>query len=179
MSEPFIAEIRIFAGNYAPRGWAFCNGGLLPISQNTALYSLIGNTYGGDRRTTMGLPDMQGRVPIGTGRGPGLTARQLAQRGGADEVGLTIDQIPAHSHGVRADANPGSFSGGGADTPDPNKHFLAATTSTGPFYGDASSNRVPMAQTTFTGDTLAHNNDQPFLVLNYIIALVGLYPIRS
>ncbi|MEM9733399.1 MAG: tail fiber protein [Pseudomonadota bacterium] len=176
MSEPFIAEIRIFGGSYAPRGWAFCDGQLLPIATNTALFSLIGTIYGGDGRTTFALPNMQGRIPLGAGRGTGLSERQLSERGGAEETALTLSQIPSHNHAVLADANPGSFSGGGADTADPNNHFLAATTSTGPFYGDGSTNRVAMAPTSATGGAAPHNNDQPFLVLNYIIALEGLYP---
>jgi len=98
MSEPFIAEIRIFAGDFAPRGWAFCDGQLLPVAQNTALFSLIGTTYGGDGRTTTALPNMQGRSPMHPGRGPGLTAKRLGQRGGVEAVTLSEAQIPSHSH---------------------------------------------------------------------------------
>ena len=98
MSEPFIAEIRIFAGNFAPRSWAFCNGQVLPISQNTALFSLIGTTYGGDGRSTMALPNLQGRAPMHPGRGPGLTDRRLGERGGVETVTLTEAQMPSHSH---------------------------------------------------------------------------------
>ena len=100
MSEPFIAEIRIFAGNFAPRGWAFCNGQLLPIAQNTALFSLTGTTYGGDGRSTFGLPDLRGRAPLHPGRGPGLTDRRLGEKGGAATVTLTEAQMPAHGHGT-------------------------------------------------------------------------------
>ncbi len=102
MSEPFVAEIRIFAGNFAPRGWAFCNGQLLPVSQNTALFSLIGTTYGGDGRTTTALPNLQARAPMHPGRGPGLTARRLGQKVGVDTVTLTEAQIPSHTHTARA-----------------------------------------------------------------------------
>jgi len=102
MSEPFIAEIRIFAGNFAPRSWAFCNGQLLPVAQNTALFSLIGTTYGGDGRTTTALPNLEGRAPMHPGRGPGLTSRRLGQRTGVETVTLTEAQIPNHSHTVRA-----------------------------------------------------------------------------
>ena len=98
MSEPFTAEIRIFAGNFAPRGWAFCNGQLLPISQNTALFSLIGTTYGGDGRTTTALPNLKGRIPMHPGRGPGLTSRRLGQRGGVEMVTLSEAQMPNHNH---------------------------------------------------------------------------------
>ena len=113
MSEPFLAEIRIFAGNFAPRGWAFCNGQLLPIAQNTALFSLIGTTYGGDGRTTTGLPNLQGRAPMHPGRGPGLTARRLGESGGAETVTLSESQMPSHTHiprgttGVNSSETPG------------------------------------------------------------------------
>ena len=100
MSEPFIAEIRIFAGNFAPRGWAFCDGQLLPISQNTALFSLIGTTYGGDGRTTFALPDLRGRAPIHAGNGPGLTNRQLGSKAGVETVALSESQMPGHAHAV-------------------------------------------------------------------------------
>ena len=99
MSEPFIAEVRIFAGNFAPRGWAFCNGQLLPIAQNTALFSLLGTVYGGDGRTTVGLPDLQGRAAMHPGRGPGLTPRVLGQKLGAETVALSSDQLGTHNHG--------------------------------------------------------------------------------
>ena len=101
MSEPFIAEIRIFAGNFAPRSWAFCNGQLLPIAQNTALFSLIGTTYGGDGRTTTALPNLQGKAPMHPGRGPGLTVRQLGQTGGSETVSLTEAQMPSHNHSLQ------------------------------------------------------------------------------
>ena len=101
MSEPFIAEIRIFAGNFAPRGWAFCNGQLLPVAQNTALFSLVGTTYGGDGRSTFALPDLQGRAPLHPGQGPGLTNRRLGEKGGAATETLTESQLPGHGHGRR------------------------------------------------------------------------------
>ncbi|MCA1780512.1 MAG: tail fiber protein [Xanthomonadaceae bacterium] len=101
MSEPFIAEIRIFAGNFAPRGWAYCDGQLLPISQNTALFSLIGTTYGGDGRNTTALPNLQGRTPMHPGRGPGLTSRRLGERGGVEAVTLSEAQMPNHNHALR------------------------------------------------------------------------------
>ena len=108
MSEPFIAEIRIFAGNFAPRGWAFCDGQLLPISQNTALFALIGTTYGGDGRTTTALPNLQGRAPMHPGRGPGLTSRRLGQNGGSETITLTEAQLPNHTHGVEVSGRVGS-----------------------------------------------------------------------
>ena len=105
-SDPFIAEVMIFAGNFAPRNWAFCNGQLLPISQNTALFSLIGTTYGGDGRTTTALPNMQGRAPMHPGRGPGLSQRRLGENGGFETVTLTENQLPGHSHNLKASAFP-------------------------------------------------------------------------
>lgn len=179
MSEPFTAEIRIFAGNFAPRGWASCDGQLLPISQNTALFSLIGTTYGGDGRTTTALPNLQGRAPMHPGRGPGLTSRRLGQRGGVETVTLTESQMPSHNHSVTADANPGGFGGGGADSPDPVGRFLASTSASGQFYADGNSNVVQMAATTNTGGSGSHVNMQPYLTMNYIIALAGLYPSRG
>jgi len=179
MSEPFIAEIRIFAGNFAPRGWAFCDGQLLPIANNTALFSLIGTTYGGDGRSTTALPNMQGRAPMHPGRGPGLTARRLGQRIGTETVTLSEAQIPSHSHTARATVDPAdagltpgttaSLARSGGFPPDP------------VYQGDISANLVDMASPTLstTGGGQPHTNLQPFLVMNFIIALVGLYPSRS
>jgi microcystin-dependent protein len=172
MSEPFIAEIRIFAGNFAPRGWAFCNGQLLPISQNTALFSLIGTTYGGDGRTTTALPNLQGRAPMHPGRGPGLTARTLGQQGGAETVTLTEAQMPGHNHAATVYGRPG-------DLGDPAGRSLARSSGAN-VYAPANS-LVPMGSNalTATGGGSPHNNVQPYLALNFIIALVGLYPSRS
>jgi len=174
MSEPFIAEIRIFAGNFAPRGWAFCNGQLLPISQNTALFSLIGTTYGGDGRSTTALPDLQGRAPMHPGRGPGLSNRILGQRGGAEQVSLSEPQMPNHSHSQRAsDLRAGSGTAVGNVLAEPRDGLL--------YQSDTTSSRVPLAPESLasSGGGLPHNNMQPFLGLNFIIALVGLYPSRS
>ncbi len=177
MSEPFTAEIRIFAGNFAPRGWAFCDGQLLPIAQNTALFSLIGTTYGGDGRTTTALPNLQGRAPMHPGRGPGLTARRLGQKVGVETVTLTEAQIPAHSHTVRATTTPPPP----ASTTPSNTTALARSGGGQIYQTDTSSNLVDMASETLstTGGGQAHTNLQPFLTLNFIIALVGLYPSRG
>jgi microcystin-dependent protein len=175
MSEPFIAEIRIFAGNFAPRGWAFCDGQLLPISQNTALFSLIGTTYGGDGRTTTALPNLQGRAPMHPGRGPGLTARRLGEKVGVETVTLSEAQIPSHGHTARADTTV-------AATSTPNNTTALARSGAGQAYQtDTTSNLVDMASQTLstTGGSQSHANMQPFLALNFIIALVGLYPSRS
>ena len=177
MSEPFIAEIRIFAGNFAPRGWAFCNGQLVPVSQNTALFSLIGTTYGGDGRTTTALPNLQGRAPMHPGRGPGLTAKRLGERGGVETVTLTVAQMPNHNHTVEAVARSQFVTSGNSLTPAGN--FLAPP-QTGNAYVNAT-NLTDMASQAVatTGGSQAHNNMQPYLTINFIIALVGLYPSRS
>jgi microcystin-dependent protein len=170
MSEPFVAEIRIFAGNFAPRGWAFCNGQLLPISQNTALFSLIGTTYGGDGRVTTALPNLEGRAPMHPGRGPGLTAKRLGERGGVETVTVTEAQMPNHNHRLQGSLEDGlatnaqdNWLGRGTDM------YLAPQN-----LGDMDANLLPDA-----GGSQAHNNMQPFLTMNFIIALVGLYPSRS
>lgn len=172
MSEPFIAEIRIFAGNFAPKGWAFCNGQLLPISQNTALFSLIGTTYGGDGRTTTALPNLEGRAPMHPGRGPGLTSRRLGERGGTSIVTLTEAQMPNHFHSVIADVN--AAAGNNAEG-----SYFAATAASNVYGTPASTDPMASQMVGETGGSQAHNNMQPFLGINFIIALVGLYPSRS
>ena len=176
MSEPFIAEIRIFAGNFAPRGWAFCDGQLLPIAENTALFSLIGTIYGGDGRTTMALPNLQGRAPMHPGRGPGLTARRLGEKVGVETVTLTEAQIPSHNHTARAASTTGN-AGLGPGT----SNCLARAGGGNTYQTNSSANLVDMASQTLstTGGGQAHDNLQPYLTLNFIIALVGLYPSRS
>ncbi len=176
MSEPFIAEIRIFAGNFAPRGWAFCDGQELPVAQNTALFSLIGTTYGGDGRTTTALPDLRGQAPMHPGRGPGLTSRRLGQKLGTQTVTLTEAQIPSHSHTARANTSPGN-----------NNQNPGTTTSIGRavqgqlFQTNTTANLVDMASQTLstTGGSQAHTNLQPYLTMNFIIALKGTYPSRG
>ena len=175
MSEPFIAEIRIFAGNFAPRGWAFCNGQLLPVAQNTALFSLVGTTYGGDGRSTFGLPDLQGRAPLHPGQGPGLASRRLGERGGQAAVTLTENELPGHGHGdIRA-------SSGGPDNTSPQGAIWAGDRrSRARQYSDGAADvrMAPEALQT-AGGSQPHNNRQPVLGINFIIALVGLYPSRS
>lgn len=177
MSEPFIGEIRIFAANFAPRGWAFCDGQLLPVSQNTALFSLLGTTYGGDGRSTFALPNMQGRSPVHPGRGPGLTSRRLGQIGGVETETLTEAQLPSHSHSMEA-VTRSQFSVGNALTPAGN---LLASPQTGNQYVNAGGALADMDSQSLAdvGGGLEHNNMQPFLAMNFIIALVGLYPSRS
>lgn len=173
MSEPFIAEIRIFAGNFAPRSWAFCNGQLLPISQNTALFSLIGTTYGGDGRSTTALPNLEGRAPMHPGRGPGLTARRLGQRGGVEMVTLTEAQMPSHTHTLMATDEDGNRM-------DPaNNTFARGTNMFIPFGSASPTGNMADQALPNAGGSQAHNNLQPFLTMNFIIALQGLYPSRS
>ena len=176
MSEPFVAEIKIFAGNFAPRSYAFCDGQLLPIAQNTALFSLIGTTYGGDGRTTTALPNLQGRAPIHPGRGPGLTSRRLGEKGGAATVTLTTLTSPSHNHGLF---------GTNEDTDEEGETTAAGNLTGKPDASDRIYNntgtQVPMAAGAIpaVGGNQPHNNLQPYLVMNYIIALTGQYPSRS
>lgn len=174
MSDPFIAEIRIFAGNFAPRGWAFCDGQLLPIAQNTALFSLIGTTYGGDGRTTTALPNLQGRAPMHPGQGPGLSQRNLGQMGGTEMVTLTQNQMPSHTHALIGDSGMAS-----TDKPD-NTVFPGKAGWVQP-YGAPTNSMDNMADQALVnaGGSQPHNNMQPYLALNYIIALIGEYPSRS
>lgn len=170
MADPFIAEVKIFGGTFAPRGYAFCNGQLLQISQNTALFSLVGTTYGGDGRTVFGLPDLQGRAPMHPGNGPGLTPRQLGQGGGTEVVSLTEAQMPGHTHQLVA-------SGSGGDQTSPEAGVWARGQQI--FGGPANLQPMHGDMTRTTGGGMVHNNMHPYLGLNFIIALVGLYPSRS
>lgn len=170
MSDPFLAEIKIFAGNFAPRGWSFCDGQLLQIAQNTALFSLIGTTYGGDGRTTTGLPNLQGRVPMHPGNGPGLTSRRLGERGGVTSVTLAQTQMPSHTHQARAtDEN-------GDDNDAIGGYFGTGSALYGPATGltDMESAALPNV-----GGGQSHTNVQPLLGMYFIIALTGSYPSRA
>ena len=164
MAQPYYGEIRMFAGNFAPAGWMFCEGQLLPISENEALFQLIGTTYGGDGQSTFGLPDLRGRLPIHFGNG-----FIQAETGGAEEITLTVNQIPAHSHGFLA-------SGDVANSPNPASHVLAETVSTTPYYNGPPA--VPLAPQSVlsTGGSQPHTNFQPYLCINFIISLFGIYP---
>ncbi|HUR23841.1 MAG TPA: tail fiber protein [Acidimicrobiales bacterium] len=169
MSEPFIAQIMMFGGNFAPRGWALCNGQILPIAQNTPLFSLLGTTYGGNGQTTFALPDLRGRVPVHTGQGPGLSNVVLGQAGGSEAVTLLQTQMPQHGHGVAA-----SNSSAGASRPANN--FLAA----GGSYATATDGTVMNpGMIQGSGGSLPHENRQPYLGVNFIIALVGIFPSRN
>jgi microcystin-dependent protein len=174
MATPFVGEIRIFAGNFAPRGYAFCNGQLLPISQNQALFSLIGTFYGGDGKATFALPDLRGRVPIHMGQGPGLSPYVQGQLGGAENVTLLSTQIPAHSHPVNAIA-----AGGNSASP---SGSLPAIESTGTSldYSSGGANAT-MSSAMIGGNSggQPHSNIQPYLTVNFIIALQGVFPSRN
>jgi microcystin-dependent protein len=174
MSEPFIGQIQLVGFNFAPRGWAFCNGQLLPISQNTALFSLLGTTYGGDGETTFALPDLRGRVPVhsGSSSGPGLSPRPLGQRSGQETVTLNTTQIPAHAHTFSA---PVSSDSGETDTPEGGVPAVASED----IYAE-STDSVGLASTTGnTGGGQGHNNMQPYLVVNFCIALTGIFPSQN
>lgn len=172
MSEPFVGEIRMFAGNFAPRGWAFCDGQLLAVSQNDALFSLLGTIYGGDGRTTFGLPDLRGRIPVHAGTGPGLSVRRLGAKGGEEKVTLTVTQLPSHSHTLQASTQL---------APDdvPTGRVLAQARNITPYRENASL-FVDMASASVTsvGGSQSHTNLQPFLCVHFIIALFGIYPSR-
>jgi len=169
--EPFVGEIMLFAGNFAPRGWAFCDGQLLAVSQNDALFSLLGTTYGGDGRTTFALPDLRGRAPLHQGHGPALSDRRLGSKGGEEHVTLTANQIPAHGHPVMA-------SSAAADSADPAGRVLAHANIN--LYGTAAP-AADMAAATIgtTGGGQPHDNMMPYQVIHYCIALVGIYPSRQ
>ena len=172
MSEPFVGEIRMFAGNFAPRGWAFCDGQLLAVSQNDALFSLLGTMYGGDGRTTFGLPDMRGRIPLHAGSGPGLSPRQLGSKAGAENVTLTVNQMPSHGHPLQAGNRP-------ANSRDPGGKGLAASQSGDVYTSDLSAVPLNSGAVSSVGGSQSHTNLMPFLCVNFIIALFGIYPSRT
>jgi microcystin-dependent protein len=176
MASPFVAEIRIFGFNFAPRGWAFCNGQLLPISQNTALFSLLGTTYGGDGKSTFGLPNLQGSAPMQQGQGPGLSLRDLGQTGGEQTVTLLDSEMPSHSHGVISTASAGNQNGPGAGVW--SKVTIARQPQTS--YSDHTNALVGMSPQalSITGSSFPHNNMPPYLTLNFCIALQGVFPAR-
>ncbi len=171
MSEPFVGEIRMFAGNFAPRGWAFCDGQLLAVSQNDALFSLLGTIYGGDGRTTFGLPDMRGRIPIHAGSGPGLSPRRLGAKFGSENETLTVNQLPSHTHPFQA-------SGDLADQSDPTNNLPGNSPSIDLYREGSPVINLNTAAVTNVGGSRSHTNLMPFLCINFIIALFGIYPSR-
>lgn len=173
MGQPFVGDIRIFAGNFAPAGWSFCEGQLLPISENETLFNLIGTTYGGDGQSTFALPDLRGRIPIHQGSGP--FPAQLAETGGAESVTLTVQQIPAHSHALLASANL-------ASTTTPSAAVLPGMTQAATItpYGTDNPTVTMSPQAILPiGGSQPHTNFQPYLCVDFIISLFGLFPNQS
>ena len=174
MTEPYIGEIRMFGGNFAPVGWALCDGSLMQVSENEALFSVLGTIYGGDGRTTFALPDLRGRVPIHYGNGPGLTNRSIGTKQGAESITLASNQIPGHTHTWEASTTT-------ADQTTLSGHILGSTTSVD-IYEQNLSNPVQMSSEAIaahSGNNSTHPNLMPYLVVNFIIALVGLIPSQT
>jgi microcystin-dependent protein len=174
MADPFIAEIRIFPFNFAPNGWAWCDGQILPISQNTALFSLLGTTYGGDGKSTFALPDLQGRAPMHPGQGPGLSLHDLGETGGSETVTLLESEIPAHAHTLRAATD---F----ADLQTPSAARVLARSQNANAYRNTSQSLTQLAPEALTpaGGDAPHNNMQPYLTFYFNIALQGVFPPRT
>lgn len=171
--EPFLGQIMMFAGNFAPQGWAFCNGQLLPISAYSALFSLLGTTYGGDGKTSFALPDLRGRVPLSMGQGAGLSNYPLGALGGAESVTLSTAQMPSHNHLATCQQAEGT-------TNDPTNSVPAvARDSSADDYGTSPNKTMSPGFIQPAGGNLPHENRQPYLCVNFVIALVGIYPSRS
>ena len=169
MAQPYIGEIRMFAGNFAPAGWAFCDGQTIPISENDTLFNLIGTTYGGDGEETFNLPNLQSRIPIHMGKGPDGTTYQLAEMAGTESVTLTTQQIPVHAHPFVA-----ASTAGNAVTPIGN--LPANSTSVKPYISEPTDGNFNASAISIDGGSQPHENCQPFLCINYIISLFGIYP---
>jgi microcystin-dependent protein len=172
MSEPFVGEIRMFGGNFAPRNWAFCDGQLLSISSNDALFSLLGTTYGGDGRTTFGLPDLRGRLPNHQGSGPGLTHRRIGQKLGVENATPTVAQLASHAHPLMG-------SSALASSPSPSGNVPAQSTSIDLYIDESPSTGLDPSAITSVGGGQSHANVMPFQCVSFIIALFGIYPSRS
>src|SRR5262249_2516880 len=171
MADPFVAEIRIFPFNFAPKGWAFCDGQLMPLSQNTALFSLLGTTYGGNGKSNFALPDLQGRAPMHPGQGPGLSLYDLGQTGGSETVTLLESEIPSHSHTLRASLDDADLA-----IPTPTRTLAKAS---GNLYGPTPNVAMAPAALAPAGGDAPHNNLQPYLTLSFCIALQGVFPPRG
>ncbi|TGQ74621.1 phage tail protein [Mesorhizobium sp. M00.F.Ca.ET.186.01.1.1] len=172
MADPFVAEIRIFPFNFAPKGWALCDGQILPLSQNTALFSLLGTTYGGDGKSNFALPDLQGRAPMHPGQGPGLSLHDLGETGGSETTALLQSEMPSHSHTMMGSEDDGAFK-------TPQGNFVAAGNQM--YLGSNPSVNAILAPEALAqaGGSLAHNNMMPYLTCNFCIALQGVYPPRT
>lgn len=177
--QPMIGEIRTFAGNFAPRGWALCNGQILPISQYTALFSILGVTYGGNGTSTFALPNLQGSVPLGAGNGPGLTPRVLGEIGGAESVTVLTTEMPAHTHGVKlaSNSNPAQ-----ATVTSPANAYYGSTdpnNNGATLYSTVSNAAMGPSASQPAGGSQPHNNIQPSLAVSYIICMEGIFPVRG
>jgi microcystin-dependent protein len=174
MADPFVAEIRIFPFNFAPRGWAWCDGQLLPLSQNTALFSLLGTTYGGNGKSNFALPDLQGRAPMHPGQGPGLSLHDLGETGGSDTVTLLVSEIPAHPHALQAAGAP-------ATSKTPTGNALARAVGANVYMSASGAPLVSMSDQALrpAGGDQPHNNMQPYLTFYFCIALQGVFPPRG
>lgn len=172
MSQPFLGEVKIFAGNFAPRGFAFCNGQILPISQNTALFSLLGTNYGGNGTSNFALPNLQGQMPMHAGQGPGLTSRSVGEQGGEASVALLASQMPVHTHGLNASEGTGT-------TASPGPGVALAATAGMAVYRAPSNLGAMGAPLAGAGGNQPHENRQPYLALTFIIAMQGIFPARN
>jgi microcystin-dependent protein len=172
MAQPYVGEIRMFAGNFAPAGWMFCEGQLLPISENETLFQLIGTTYGGDGQSTFGLPDLRGRTPVHQGSGLGLSSYALAQSGGVEQVTLTTQQIPVHSHPLLATSNI-------ANSSSPTDSIVAQSSAASLFLEDVPDVSLAPNAIGPDGGSQPHNNLQPYLAVSYIISLFGIFPSQT
>jgi microcystin-dependent protein len=173
MSDPYVGEIRMFGGSFAPAGWAFCSGQLMPITENETLFNLIGTTYGGDGQETFQLPDLQGRIPIHQGQGPGLSQNyQIGERAGVEAVTLTTNQIPVHSHALLASADSAdSVSGAG--------NLLAFPPTIAPYFASSTDTNMNAQSVTPVGGSQPHENMMPYLVVTFIISLFGIFPTQT
>ncbi|PWK29071.1 microcystin-dependent protein [Arcicella aurantiaca] len=174
MADQFVAEIRIFPFNFAPRGWAFCAGQLLPISQNTALFSLLGTNYGGDGKVTFGLPNLQGNAPMFWGQGPGLSLHDIGEESGSETVTLLQTEMPSHNHSLMSANLPG-------DQKIPDSTMNLSRSAQGTIYNASNSPLVAMNMQTIApaGGTQPHNNMMPYLTMNFCIAMQGIFPPRG
>ena len=167
MAQPYVGEIRMFAGNFAPAGWQFCEGQLLPISENETLFNLIGTTYGGDGQSTFALPDLRGRVPLHFGNG-----FTLSETGGVETITLTVPQIPSHTHALLA-------SGATGDEVSPAGHVLASSFNVTPYINDVTNGNMAASAVSSTGGNQPHSNFQPYLCVDFIISLFGIFPSQT
>lgn len=172
MADPFVAEVRIFPFNFAPKGWAWCDGQLLPLSQNTALFSLLGTTYGGNGKSNFALPDLQGRAPLHPGQGPGLSLYDLGQTGGAETVTLLESETPSHNHALRAVNQY-------ADVTTPSPTLALGEAASGAAYADSANGALAAETLAPAGGDQPHNNLMPYLTFYFCIAMQGVFPPRT